>query len=139
LGLSPAPLRAQVILTLFAYKLVSPTGMHLTRGNHETKNMNKVYGFEGEVLHKLDGAAMRLFEQCFCCLPLCAVVEQQIFCVHGGLASEVAFNRACCRVHRSVVGATKKKETCGERSSRFQCSPAIVFFLRDTFLNALPR
>ena len=41
--------RWQVILTLFAYKLVYPDGMHLTRGNHESKNMNKVYGFEGEV------------------------------------------------------------------------------------------
>ena len=55
--------------------------------------MNKVYGFEGEVLHKLDGASMRLFEQCFCCLPLSALIENQVFCVHGGLASEV--NEMC--------------------------------------------
>lgn len=38
-----------MILTLFAYKLVFPTGLNLTRGNHESKNMNKIYGFEGEV------------------------------------------------------------------------------------------
>jgi hypothetical protein len=83
----------QVILTLFAFKLVYPKGLHLTRGNHETKNMNKVYGFEGEVLHKLDGASMRLFEQCFCCLPLSALIEDQVFCVHGGLASEVTLSK----------------------------------------------
>lgn len=37
------------VLTLFAYKLLYPEAMHLTRGNHETQNMNKMYGFEGEV------------------------------------------------------------------------------------------
>ena len=39
----------EVILTLFAYKLACPEAMHLTRGNHESKNMNKIYGFDGEV------------------------------------------------------------------------------------------
>lgn len=36
----------EVILTLFAYKILYPTGLHLSRGNHETKNMTKIYGFE---------------------------------------------------------------------------------------------
>ena len=31
----------EVILTLFAYKLVTPKGVNLSRGNHESKNMNK--------------------------------------------------------------------------------------------------
>mmetsp|Transcript_24890 Transcript_24890/g.32425 ORF Transcript_24890/g.32425 Transcript_24890/m.32425 type:complete len:497 (-) Transcript_24890:92-1582(-) len=78
----------EVIMTLFAYKLVYPTGLNLTRGNHETKNMNKIYGFEGEVQHKLDNQVMRLFTQCFCRIPLCAVLEKSVFVVHGGLASE---------------------------------------------------
>lgn len=78
----------EVILTLFAYKLVHPTGVNLTRGNHETKNMNKMYGFEGEVKHKLDNDINRLFSQCFCQLPLCALIEDKVFVVHGGLASE---------------------------------------------------
>jgi hypothetical protein len=30
------------VLTLFAFKVLYPTSMFLTRGNHETKNMNKV-------------------------------------------------------------------------------------------------
>jgi serine/threonine-protein phosphatase 5 len=77
----------EVILTLFGYKLVYPTGLNLTRGNHETKNMNKMYGFEGEVKHKLDDNINRLFSQCFCLLPLCALIEDAVFVVHGGLAS----------------------------------------------------
>ena len=37
------------VLLLFAWKLLLPAHVHLTRGNHETRNMNKMYGFEGEV------------------------------------------------------------------------------------------
>ena len=38
----------EVILTLLSLKILYPDHMHLTRGNHETQNMNKIYGFEGE-------------------------------------------------------------------------------------------
>lgn len=37
------------MLTLMALKVLHPTGLHLARGNHESKSMNKIYGFEGEV------------------------------------------------------------------------------------------
>jgi serine/threonine-protein phosphatase 5 len=53
------------MLTLFAWKVYDPDCMHLTRGNHETKNMNKLYGFEGEVLHKYDVKIYNLFSEIF--------------------------------------------------------------------------
>ena len=34
----------EVILALLSFKVLYPEHMHLTRGNHETKNMNKVRG-----------------------------------------------------------------------------------------------
>lgn len=42
----------EVVTTLLALKLASPEGLHMLRGNHETRNMNKIYGFEGEVKAK---------------------------------------------------------------------------------------
>ena len=36
----------EVILTLLLFKMSDPDCIHLHRGNHETKNMNKIYGFE---------------------------------------------------------------------------------------------
>jgi len=42
----------EIIQALFAYKVLYPKHMHLARGNHETVNMNKLYGFEGEVRAK---------------------------------------------------------------------------------------
>ena len=59
----------EVILTAFAYKCeircdhhvdkqrllltgLYPNYMFINRGNHETKDMNRTYGFEGEAKHK---------------------------------------------------------------------------------------
>jgi len=78
----------EVILNLFAWKLLYPNHVHLARGNHETKNMNKLYGFEGEVTSKYDARLYQLFCEAFCLLPLCHVINKQVFVVHGGLFSE---------------------------------------------------
>ncbi|MCL7035799.1 hypothetical protein MKW94_003193 [Papaver nudicaule] len=77
----------EVILTLFALKCMTPSGIHLARGNHESKNMNKIYGFEGEVKSKLSEAFIELFAEVFCCLPLAHVLNGKVFIVHGGLFS----------------------------------------------------
>ncbi|KAG7383825.1 Serine/threonine-protein phosphatase 5 [Phytophthora boehmeriae] len=78
----------EVVMTLFAMKLVYPQHVHLLRGNHESKNMNKIYGFEGEVKHKYDETVMQLFTEVFNWLPLAAVIENRVLVVHGGLFSE---------------------------------------------------
>lgn len=49
-------------MTLFAWKVCNPNTMHLTRGNHESRTMNKLYGFEGEVKHKYDDKVYELFQ-----------------------------------------------------------------------------
>ncbi|WOL14145.1 serine/threonine-protein phosphatase 5 [Canna indica] len=77
----------EVILTLFAFKCMSPTAMYLSRGNHESKSMNKIYGFEGEVRSKLGDTFVDLFAEVFCYLPLAHVINEKIFVVHGGLFS----------------------------------------------------
>mmetsp|Transcript_41959 Transcript_41959/g.90094 ORF Transcript_41959/g.90094 Transcript_41959/m.90094 type:complete len:503 (-) Transcript_41959:56-1564(-) len=77
----------EVIIQLFAWKLLYPKHMNLSRGNHETRNMNKLYGFEGEVTKKFDEDLYNLFCEAFCLLPLCHVINKKIFVVHGGLFS----------------------------------------------------
>lgn len=77
----------EVILTLFAWKLAYPRHLHLARGNHETRNMNKLYGFQGEVTQKYDDDLYQMFCETFCLLPLCHVIQSKVFVVHGGLFS----------------------------------------------------
>jgi len=77
----------EVILILFCWKLCYPNHVHLARGNHESRNMNKLYGFEGEVTNKYDADLYQLFCEAFCLLPLSHLINQKVFVVHGGLFS----------------------------------------------------
>ncbi|KAL0079741.1 Metallo-dependent phosphatase-like protein [Phycomyces blakesleeanus] len=77
----------EVVLTLFAYKLLFPDRVFLARGNHETDNMNKVYGFEGEVKAKFSDMMFKIFSETFNSLPLAHVIGNKILVVHGGLFS----------------------------------------------------
>lgn len=78
----------EVILMMFSWKLLYPNHFHMARGNHETRNMNMLYGFQGEVKNKYDADLYQLFCEAFCLLPLCHVIGKQIFVVHGGLFSQ---------------------------------------------------
>jgi serine/threonine-protein phosphatase 5 len=78
----------EVILTFLLFKLCDPECIYLCRGNHETKNMNKIYGFEGEVKAKYDDQIFQLFLEVFEWLPLAAVIESKIFVTHGGIPTD---------------------------------------------------
>lgn len=60
----------EVVLLLFTFKSIYPDHVHLARGNHESLNMNRIYGFEGEVKAKYNQQVFQLFTECFHCLPL---------------------------------------------------------------------
>eukprot|EP00307_Rebecca_sp_RCC1486_P011964 CAMPEP_0119407366 /NCGR_PEP_ID=MMETSP1335-20130426/1281_1 /TAXON_ID=259385 /ORGANISM="Chrysoculter rhomboideus, Strain RCC1486" /LENGTH=658 /DNA_ID=CAMNT_0007431465 /DNA_START=1 /DNA_END=1979 /DNA_ORIENTATION=- len=77
----------EVVLTLIAFKCLLPRHFHMTRGNHESKTMNKMYGFEGEVKHKYSDQMFHFFSEVFNWLPLGAVIGNKVFVVHGGLFS----------------------------------------------------
>jgi len=77
----------EVVMLLFCFKCLYPKHLHLTRGNHESLNMNKVYGFEGEVKHKYSPQMFQLFTEVFHVLPLAYCLGKKVLVVHGGLFS----------------------------------------------------
>ncbi|KAJ1738305.1 Palmitoyl-protein thioesterase 1 [Coemansia sp. RSA 989] len=80
----------EVIMLFFSLKLLYPDAFFLNRGNHESINMNQLYGFEGEVRHKYPTQGKRLFslfQETFEALPIAHLIQEKIFVVHGGLYS----------------------------------------------------
>lgn len=77
----------EVILALFAIKILHPRALTLIRGNHETTSMNRIYGFHGEVQYKYNSAMVHLFAHTFCALPIAALLGQRVLVLHGGLFS----------------------------------------------------
>jgi serine/threonine-protein phosphatase 5 len=75
----------EVIITLLAWKALLPNHFFMARGNHESRNLNKMYGFEGEVKHKYDIKTYELFSELFCVLPIAHCINRKIFIIHGGL------------------------------------------------------
>ncbi|KAL3085075.1 hypothetical protein niasHS_010144 [Heterodera schachtii] len=78
----------ETIFTLFGFKLLFPNHFFMSRGNHESDVMNKMYGFEGEVKSKYTAKMAELFTEIFNFLPLCHVINSKIFVCHGGLFKE---------------------------------------------------
>jgi len=58
------------------------------QGNHESINMNQMYGFEGEVKSKYSNQMFGLFTEIFNVLPLCHLINSKILVMHGGLFSK---------------------------------------------------
>ena len=57
------------------------------RGNHESRDINKIYGFYEECFKKYGTEEVwKLFTDLFTYIPLCGLVQSKIFCLHGGLS-----------------------------------------------------
>ncbi|KAB8078407.1 hypothetical protein BDV29DRAFT_187924 [Aspergillus leporis] len=78
----------EIALLLYAYKWLRPRGIFLNRGNHETDDMNKVYGFEGECKAKYNETTFKVFSESFSALPLATLIGNKYLVLHGGLFSD---------------------------------------------------
>jgi len=82
------PNGVEVLMILYALKIIYPRYIYLNRGNHEERRMNERFGFEREVLRKYDTDMLDVIESSFNALPLVHVIENRIIVMHGGLSAE---------------------------------------------------
>ncbi|KAL7610124.1 hypothetical protein Lser_V15G09939 [Lactuca serriola] len=79
----------ETICLLLAYKIKYKDNVFLLRGNHECASINRIYGFYDECKRRINVRVWKMFSECFKCLPVAAVVEEKILCMHGGLSPEL--------------------------------------------------
>ncbi|KAL8588960.1 Serine/threonine-protein phosphatase PP1-1 [Nucella lapillus] len=79
----------ETICLVLAYKIRYPNNFFLLRGNHECASINRIYGFYDECKRRYNIKLWKTFTDCFNCLPIAAIVEGTIFCMHGGLSPDL--------------------------------------------------
>lgn len=79
----------ETINLLLSYKIKYPENFFLLRGNHECASINRIYGFYDECKRRYSIKLWKTFTDCFNCLPVAAIVDDKILCMHGGLSPEL--------------------------------------------------
>ncbi|OMJ65874.1 hypothetical protein SteCoe_37490 [Stentor coeruleus] len=80
----------ETITFLLCLKIRYPSRIFLTRGNHECVNISLTYGLYDEILRKYKSLELwHILTDMFNYLPLAALIENQMFCAHGGLSPDV--------------------------------------------------
>lgn len=79
----------ECISLLLAYKIKYPNNFFLLRGNHECASINRIYGFYDECKRRYSISLWKVFTECFDWLPISALIDSRILCMHGGISPDL--------------------------------------------------
>eukprot|EP00933_Yihiella_yeosuensis_P079479 TRINITY_DN921_c2_g2_i1.p1 TRINITY_DN921_c2_g2~~TRINITY_DN921_c2_g2_i1.p1 ORF type:complete len:736 (+),score=138.08 TRINITY_DN921_c2_g2_i1:243-2210(+) len=79
----------ETICLLLAYKVKYPENFFMLRGNHECASITRIYGFYDECKRRYNIKLWKVFCDMFNCLPPAALIDERIFCMHGGLSPQM--------------------------------------------------
>ncbi|CAK9115774.1 unnamed protein product [Durusdinium trenchii] len=79
----------ETIILLFSYKVKFPENFFLLRGNHECASITRIYGFYDECKRRYNIKLWKQFCDVFNCMSVCAIIDEKIICMHGGLSPEI--------------------------------------------------
>ena len=79
----------ECIIYLLSNKALSPERYWLLRGNHELRRVQEQFTFRKECLDKFGNnlglQVWEAFNKVFDVMPICAIIDDSIFCSHGGI------------------------------------------------------
>jgi len=90
----------EVVSLLFAYKIKYPENFFILRGNHECSSINRIYGFYDECRRRYSVKLWKSYCNAFDCLPCCAIIDDKIICMHGGLSPELTTMNQIANINR---------------------------------------
>jgi protein phosphatase len=102
----------EVITLLFSLMVVYPNHVFLLRGNHEFADVNRTYGFAAEVTAQFTSPQLfDLMNEVFAWLPLVCVIDDVIFCVHGGISRYATSLQDVQQLKRPIYDGDKQLVT----------------------------
>ncbi|OUT23272.1 hypothetical protein CAS74_001590 [Pichia kudriavzevii] len=76
----------EVLILLYAMKINFPKRFWLLRGNHESERMTSYFTYKRECIQRYSEELYEKSLESFKALPLCAILNEQFFCVHAGIS-----------------------------------------------------
>jgi serine/threonine-protein phosphatase PP1 catalytic subunit len=145
----------ETICLLLCYKIKYPVNFFMLRGNHESSIINRIYGFYDECKKRYNIKLWKLFGDCFNCLPVAAIIDEKIICMHGGISPELSSFEQINKLQRpaevpesglmcDLLWADPDKDVAGweenERGVSYVFGPEIVtIFLKKHDLDLICR
>ncbi|KAK6090600.1 hypothetical protein P3W45_000323 [Vairimorpha bombi] len=75
----------EIVISVLILKILYKNEIFLLRGNHESKGMGINYTFRDECRVKYNDTSFLRFCEIFTFLPVCAIIDDRVLCIHGGL------------------------------------------------------
>lgn len=116
----------EILTILYSLKILYPKRFYFIRGNHEFENICSNYGFKEEIKMKSydnifnkgncqdsniinnsdNDSVFQIFINTFLYMPLAAVIDDEIFCVHGGISPYLTNLGKLSKIERPISNYT---------------------------------
>ncbi len=84
------PKQVECLVFVLALMILEPDKYFMLKGNHETLEMNQAYGFIYEFTQRFeDYEKFREILAIYDVLPICAIINNTILCLHGGIPDDI--------------------------------------------------